>query len=124
MKHFLVPNSFLFVRATIQPGWTNKEGVKGEPRLKFTEMKLLHDIMESYAKKLSIQLNIKELSEEKIQNIKELLQMHSGNHSLKFVVYDDDEELKLEMNSRLQKIKISQELLEELRAQEVFYKLN
>jgi len=35
-----------------------------------------------------------------------------------------EEELKLEMSSRLQKIKISQELLEELKAQEVFYKLN
>ena len=61
---------------------------------------------------------------EKIQSIKDLLQMHSGNHNLKFVVYDDEEELKLEMNSRLQKIKISQELLEELKAQEVYYKLN
>jgi DNA polymerase-3 subunit alpha len=50
--------------------------------------------------------------------------MHSGNHTLKFVVYDDDDELKLEMSSRLQKIKISQELLEELKSQEVFYKLN
>ena len=28
MKHFLTPNSFLFVRCTIQPGWTNKEGLK------------------------------------------------------------------------------------------------
>jgi DNA polymerase-3 subunit alpha len=50
--------------------------------------------------------------------------MHSGNHNLKFVIYDDEEELKLEMKSRLQKIKISQELLEELKSQEVFYKLN
>ena len=124
-KHFLMHNNFVFVRTLIREGWTNREtGAKGEPRLQFNSFQLLHDIMESYAKKLSIQLNIKELSEEKIQNIKELLQMHSGNHSLKFVVYDDDEELKLEMNSRLQKIKISQELLEELKAQEVFYKLN
>ena len=69
-------------------------------------------------------MNIKEISEQKIQSIRDLLQMHSGNHSLKFVIYDDEEELKLEMNSRLQKIKISQELLEELKAQEVFYKLN
>ena len=113
------------MRTLIREGWTNREtGAKGEPRLQFNSFQLLHDIMESYAKKLSIQLNIKEISEEKIQTIKELLQMHSGNHALKFVVYDDDDELKLEMSSRLQKIKISQELLEELKSQEVFYKLN
>jgi DNA polymerase III subunit alpha len=124
-KHFLMPNNFVFVRALIREGWTNRDtGAKGDPRLQFNSFQLLHDIMESYAKKLSIQLNIKEISEEKIQSIKELLQMHSGNHNLKFVVYDDEEELKLEMSSRLQKIKISQELLEELKAQEVFYKLN
>jgi DNA polymerase III subunit alpha len=92
--------------------------------LQFNSFQLLHDIMDAYAKKLSIQLNIKELSEEKVKNIKNLLVMHPGNHNLKFVIYDDEEELKLEMNSRLQKIKISQELLEELKEQEVFYKLN
>jgi len=124
-KHFLMHNNFVFVRTLIREGWTNREtGAKGEPRLQFNSFQLLHDIMESYAKKLSIQLNTKEISEEKIQSLKELLQMHSGNHALKFVVYDDDDELKLEMSSRLQKIKISQELLEELKSQEVFYKLN
>ncbi|MDB4289509.1 DNA polymerase III subunit alpha [Flavobacteriaceae bacterium] len=124
-KHFLMHNNFVFVRALIKEGWTNRDtGAKGDPRLQFNSFQLLHDVMESYAKKLSIQLNIKEISEEKVQSIKELLQMHSGNHNLKFVVYDDEEELKLEMSSRLQKIKISQELLEELKAQEVFYKLN
>jgi len=124
-KHFLMHNNFVFVRALIKEGWTNRDtGAKGDPRLQFNSFQLLHDVMESYAKKLSIQLNIKEISEEKVQSIKELLQMHSGNHNLKFVVYDDEEELKLEMSSRLQKIKISQELLEELKAQELFYKLN
>jgi DNA polymerase-3 subunit alpha len=124
-KHFLMHNNFVFVRTLVREGWTNRDtGAKGEPRLQFNSFQLLHDIMESYAKKLSIQLNIKEVSEEKIQSLKELLQMHSGNHALKFVVYDDDDELKLEMSSRLQKIKISQELLEELKSQEVFYKLN
>ncbi|MDA9056605.1 DNA polymerase III subunit alpha [Flavobacteriaceae bacterium] len=124
-KHFLMHNNFVFVSALIKEGWTNRDtGAKGDPRLQFNSFQLLHDVMESYAKKLSIQLNIKEISEEKVQSIKELLQMHSGNHNLKFVVYDDEEELKLEMSSRLQKIKISQELLEELKAQEVFYKLN
>ena len=124
-KHFLMHNNFVFVRALIREGWANRDtGSKGEPRLQFNSFQLLHDIMETYAKKLSIQLNIKEISEEKIQSIKDLLQMHSGNQSLKFVIYDDEEELKLEMSSRLQKIKISQELLEELKSQEVFYKLN
>jgi DNA polymerase-3 subunit alpha len=50
--------------------------------------------------------------------------MHKGKHLLHFVVYDDDESLKVELKSRQQKVQISQELLSELEAQNVFFKLN
>jgi DNA polymerase-3 subunit alpha len=50
--------------------------------------------------------------------------MHKGDHALNFVVYDNDEALKLSMPSRKQKVKISQELLDELESHEVYYKLN
>ena len=46
-------NNFVFVRALIREGWTNRDtGAKGDPRLQFNSFQLLHDIMESYAKKL------------------------------------------------------------------------
>jgi DNA polymerase-3 subunit alpha len=50
--------------------------------------------------------------------------MHPGNQALHFVVYDHDESLKLHMPSRKKKVKISQELLQELENQEIYYKLN
>ena len=50
--------------------------------------------------------------------------MHEGNQMLNFVVYDNKEQIKLQMPSRKQKVKISQELLDELENQQVFYKLN
>jgi DNA polymerase-3 subunit alpha len=50
--------------------------------------------------------------------------MHKGDHALNFVVYDNEETLKLSMPSRKQKVKISQELLDELESNDVFYKLN
>ena len=50
--------------------------------------------------------------------------MHDGNHLLNFVIYDNEDQLKLNMHSRKQKVKISQELLEELDQQQMFYKLN
>ena len=99
-----------------------------EPNSALAQQQVLEEVFVSARKveetSQTVPISMSVLTEEKIQSIKDLLQMHSGNHNLKFVVYDDEEELKLEMNSRLQKIKISQELLEELKAQEVFYKLN
>jgi len=50
--------------------------------------------------------------------------LHPGNHMLSFVIYDNKEKIKLQMPSRKQKVKISQELLNELADIDVPYKLN
>ncbi|MCC1483065.1 DNA polymerase III subunit alpha [Winogradskyella immobilis] len=124
-RHFLVQNSFVYVRAFIKEGWVNRDtGKKGEPRIQFNNFQLLHDVMDTYAKKLSIQVNIEDLEKDKITDLQDLLGMHDGNNTLNFLVYDNKEKLKLQMISRKQKIKISQELLYALDDKEVKYKLN
>ncbi|MCA0152097.1 DNA polymerase III subunit alpha [Winogradskyella vincentii] len=124
-RHFFVINSFVYVRAFVKEGWTNREtGKKGDPRIQFNNFQLLHDVMDTYAKKLSIQLSIDDLGEGKISELKEMFNMHDGKHALNFVVYDNAEKLKLIMPSRKQKVKISQELLNELEECDVKYKLN
>jgi len=124
-RHFLLKNSFVYVKAYVREGWINKDTQKmGDPRLQFNSFQLLHDVMDNYAKKLSIQLNIKDIETKKINNLKELIRMHPGNQILNFVIYDHEESIKLNMPSRKKKVKISQELLQELENQEVYYKLN
>ena len=124
-RHFLMKNNFVFVKVFVREGWVNRDtGKKSDPRLQFNSFQLLHDVMDAYAKKLSIQLNIKDIGEDSIQSLKDLLQMHPGNQSLHFVVYDNAEQIKLQMPSRKQKVKVSQELLNELDEHQVFYKLN
>ena len=124
-RHFLMKNNFVFVRVFIREGWTNREtGKTSDPRIQFSSFQLLHDVLETRAKKLSIQLDIKNIDKDRIKKLKALLKMHDGNHLLNFVIYDNEDQLKLNMHSRKQKIKISQELLEELEQQQVFYKLN
>ncbi len=124
-RHFLVKNSFVYVKVFVREGWIDKTtGKKNEPRLQFNNFQLLQDVMELYAKKLSIQLNIKDLQEHRIKLLKDLMKTHKGDQALNFVIYDNDETLKLNMQSRKQKVKISQELLDELKNNEVYYKLN
>ncbi len=124
-RHFLIPNAFIYMKVFVREGWVNREtGKKGDPRLQFSHVMLLQDVMDSYAKKLTIQLNIDELEEAKIDSLRDLFKQHKGDHHLNFVIYEMAEELKLHMPSRKQKVKISQELLQELEAEDVFYKLN
>ena len=124
-RHFFVINSFVYIRAFIKEGWINRDtGKKGDPRIQFNSFQLLHDVMGTYAKKLSIQLNIDTLAEGKISALYDLLRSHEGSNTLNFVVYDNKEKLKVQMPSRKQKVKISQELLNALKVQDVMYKLN
>ncbi len=124
-RHFLMKNNFVYVRTFIKDGWKNKEtGKAGDPRIQFSNFQLLHDVMDTYAKKLSIQLNINDLEKDKITALKDLVKMHPGKQMLNFVIYDNEENIKLQMPSRKQKVKISQELLDELETNKVFYKLN
>jgi DNA polymerase-3 subunit alpha len=124
MKHFLTPNSFLFVRCTIQPGWTNKDGVKGEPRLKFTDFKLLHDIMDELCKKVTIKIPLQEIKEESILNLEAILKNNPGKQSLHFTIWDAKEKIEVNLPSRNTKIHISNELLATLKSQDIDFKLN
>ncbi len=127
LKHrpFLVQSTFVYTKAFIKEGWVNRDtGKKGDPRIQFNSFQLLHDVMETYAKKLTIQLDINELTDHRIDGLKQLLTEHTGNHTLNFVIYEMAEQLKLHMPSRKQKVNISQDLLIALENESVYYKLN
>ncbi len=124
-RHFLIPNSFIYVRVFIREGWTNREtGKKGDPRMQYNHFQLLHDVMEDQAKKLTVQMPISDLAETRIALLKELFTQHKGNKPLHFTFYDFEDEMKLHMPSRKTKIAISKELLDALKEGEVSYKLN
>ncbi|MDY0780781.1 DNA polymerase III subunit alpha [Tenacibaculum sp. IB213877] len=123
-KHFLVPNSFLYVKTTIKPGWTNKDGVKGEPRVQFTEFLLLHDIMEKMCKKITVKLPLEDVKENTIKELQHIFATNGGSHTLKFVIYDVEEKIELEVPSRTTKVNITNGFLKALDDQFINYKLN
>jgi DNA polymerase III subunit alpha len=124
-RYFLKINAFIYIRAFIKDGWVNRDtGKKGDPRIQFNQFQLLHDVMETQAKKLTIQLPITDLAERRIKTLKELFRSHKGDRQLHFTLYDLEEEVKLNMPSRKTKVAISKELLVALKEQEIYYKLN
>ncbi len=124
-RHFLMINSFIHLKAYVKEGWVNREtGKKGDPRIQFNDFKQLQDVMDSYAKKLTIKLDIARLQETRIQILKQTLKSHQGDHPLNFIVYEMQDEIKLNLSSRKQKVKINSELLNILEEQEIHYKLN
>ena len=124
-KHFLILNNFIHIKTIVIEGWKNKEtGIVGEPRIQYKNFKILQDVVKSFARKLSIQLNLDDIEETKIDEIKKLLVKHKGDHNLSFLVYDEKEKIKIDMKTTKHKINISPELLELLDQEKIYYKLN
>ncbi len=124
-RHFLMINSFVFLRVFVKEGWVQRDtGKKGEARMQYNNFILLQEVMESFAKKLTIKLDIANLKEQGIRDLKETLVSHKGSNPLHFVVYEMKEEIKVTLSSRKQKVHITSDLLATLDRKDVHYKLN
>jgi len=124
-RHFLVPSSFLFVKTIIKPGWTNKDtGIVGEPRIQFTDFKLLHDIMDEMCKKITFKLALNEVTETKIKDLQHLCVTNSGKQNVYFTIWNAKEKIELDLPSRNTKVKITNELLNTLEKEQIAFKLN
>jgi DNA polymerase-3 subunit alpha len=125
MRHFLVPNNFVFFKVFVREGWTNKDtGKKGDPRLQFNSMMQLQDVMETYAKKITLHLKLEDLKQEQVLNLKEIVTTHQGELPLYVAVHGSGEQLRLKMPSRKLKVTINNEFIKALQEAEVVYKLN
>ncbi|MVO08891.1 DNA polymerase III subunit alpha [Flavobacterium sp. TP390] len=166
-RHFLIQNNFTFIKLVVKEGWVNAEGKKGDPRLQFIEVKMLQDVLTTFAKKLILQFSIVDLSESLIQSLYDLFTKEKGENTVTIEVMElekikkqiietvedetidvsddtDSEEAlesvaiaptikeveeikvvtKLSMPSRKMKVKISNELLQELESMQINFKLN
>jgi len=124
-RHFLVVNQFIRIKLTVRQGWTNAEtGKVGAPRMHYLNFEMLQNTIENNAKKITLQLDIKELNEEKIKLLQQHLKSFKGDKPLFFNVYDSEKKVKLTLNSKKQKVKITPDLLQDLESRQWFYKLN
>ncbi len=118
-KHFLVPNSFLYVKISGRKNYYNDD-----VRLSFTDIQLLQEVLEKMSKKVTITLDINEVTPEKLNAINTVITNYKGTKPLSFVVEDGVEKIKLNMHSRTVKINICNELINALDKDGFKFKLN
>ena len=109
----------------IREGWRNQQtGRLSDPRIQFIHFEMLHDSLSKNSKKLTLQLHIRQLESESIQNLKKELRGFKGDKHLYFDIIEPKKQLKLTIPSRNQKVAISHELLAHLEENQWHYKLN
>ena len=120
-----MPNTIIHGKIYIKEGWINKDtGKRSDPRMQYNGMQLLHNVMDSQAKKITIQLPIEALQDDTLLFLKEMVATHKGDKQLFFTVYEVENKIKLNMPSRTHKVDICNEFLKGLQDRQVKYRLN
>ncbi|WP_026978472.1 DNA polymerase III subunit alpha [Flavobacterium tegetincola] len=90
-RHFLIQNNFTYLKVLVKEGWVNKEtGKKSDPRIQFTEAKQLQDVLTNFSKKIIIDLDIKKLKPELIENLTTVFSEHQGDHQVSFEILETE----------------------------------
>jgi len=77
------------MKVLVKEGWTDRDtGKKGEPRLQFSEFRMLQDVLDNFAKKISILLDIKDLNTEFISRLNAVFQANKGDNQVTFDVLE------------------------------------
>jgi DNA polymerase-3 subunit alpha len=113
------------MRLLVKEGWRNREtGKTGDPRISFLSFQQLQDTLEKNSKKLTLQLSIDDLSEEKSKEIIGLFKKFKGKNQLEFSFYENNEKIKLTMLSENYKISINEALISKIKEKRLHFKLS
>lgn len=90
-RHFLIQNNFTFIKLLVREGWADREtGKKGEPRMQFILIQQLQDVLTSFAKKLIVTMDIKELLPNMIHKLSHLFLHNKGDNQVSFEVEESE----------------------------------
>jgi len=117
-KHFLVLNTFLYIKLKIVKGWK-----ENETQMRYQNFLMLQDVLANLSKEITITLDIQKVNKDLIKKLSELIKTYKGKKDLYFLVYDQSENIKLNMPSRKFKIDIKNDLLNELKENEWLFSI-
>ena len=84
----------------------------------------LPDVLSQLSKKITLHLNIQDITPDLVQNYKKLIDKHKGNQSIYFMVHSNTENIHLNMENAALKVAITKDFLGDLDNFMVTYNLN
>jgi DNA polymerase-3 subunit alpha len=121
-KNYFTPGYALMIRAVVQP---KQFGNLNEYELKIKNITMLPDVKEEMIKSILLRIPLNSLTENIIAGLKKFTGTNSGKTMLRFNIHDQEERLSIEMFSRSQKVKITDDFLNYLTTHpEIEFKLN
>ena len=124
-KHFLFENNFIHLRILVKEGWRDRDtGKTGDPRINFLAFQQLQDTLDKDAKKLTLQIDVNDFDDNKIEILKKIFKKHKGNKKLEISLFENQDKIKLNMHSENHKISINEDLISSIKNNNIHFKLN
>lgn len=128
-KHFFAPNRFLYFSGTIERGYRQKDGSDGEPRIRFTDISLLQDVMDKKCKKINFNFSIHQITPHLISELQMILapyESYDAKQTVGFTIQKESAGGKLELNlaARRMKLNLCSELFDLLDKAQIDYSLS
>jgi len=114
-KHLLSLGTFIYLTGKVQ----NKR-YGDEMEFKVTGMELLTELKEKKAKLLLMSVESSDLTDEKIEQLYDLMQENTGNCGLKFIVKDHKSKAMIKMPSRSMKVSVDSDFIKQIDELEIF----
>jgi DNA polymerase-3 subunit alpha len=108
-RHLLVLGTYIYVRGTVKERYNSPGSFELEPK----ELKLLSELSDKF-NKIVIKVPINIISEQFVNTLNDLAELHKGKGNLNLEVFDEDEKISLNFFSRKYKINPTKDLLDEL----------
>ena len=88
-RHFLIQNNFTYMKVLVKEGWTNQDtGRKAIQGFSLCLVQYLQDVLDTFAKKLIVLLNITDLQAEFIHKLSHLFQENKGDSQVSFEIME------------------------------------
>ena len=110
-KHWLVKDTFLFVRGKVQQRYNDANQME----IKVSSIQLLSEIREKFAKTFSFKIGLGELNPEVVRKLVTLVKQHPGNTNLRVLVNDPVEKMFVEMPSLKHRVNPNNTFINELK---------
>ncbi len=118
-RKFFFEGYTIMVKGKVQP----RSYGPPEPEFKVRSMIMLSEVKEDMIKSITLNLPLEEIDEILVEDLRKQVEKNKGKITLKLRVIDHDEKISLDLFSRTQRIKLSQNFISYLQTNEYDFKL-
>lgn len=102
-RHLLISGQIIFIKAKVQTRYKTDDQLE----LKITNIGLLSEVIEKYAKYVNVSLALSDLDEDTIQKLNSIITSCKGQNPFKLIITDESENNSIELQSRKFQVNIN-----------------